>query len=592
MTDWKTKREKKLLVISATQLDTFLTLCKRKWWLNHVRGLPEPSTGSQVFGTVLHAVCERFYLADALGRGPDGKEIELYPAGWHVAPPKYGNPSEGEVGLSEQDQIKSLVAAAISSGVLQRRPDLIPEYEFRRQFINREVDGCRVDLMGVIDVLLPDGIEDHKTTKNMRYAKSPEALRKNIQMIVYAAEVLCVRSELGLPEIERITLRHNVFCKNPDKPEVRKTEAAITVKEVKAHSAEMLQAAKEMISLRKTANAWHECPQPIDIHACNAYGGCAYQRICCGEESEENYEKRLASQTVNRYSPNVGTDSNHPSTGKETGMTTFAELLAKKKAQNAGQAPAAAPAPPPPAQEPAPAVAAPAPAPVAAAVPAADGTTPPPWAIPSCGACKGLGFNTQGNPCRICDIKSKASGMASENFVMEGDGSGNVIWSHKTNPELVGISPKGAVAPPAPKTTERTTKPAAEAPAAPAAVPAPVPTEEPVKGPGRPKKGFILCINCTPCSGEGRPGSGRGIHRLDKYLLEAQAKLAADGKVGSFFELDAFKRRDALASMVPVMADEFGADIVVATGYRAGTEMAILVDGLRPLAGREIIAAL
>jgi hypothetical protein len=242
-------------------------------------------------------------------------------------------------------------------------------------------------------------------------------------------------------------------------------------------------------------------------------------------------------------------------------------------------------------------------APAASTALAADGSTPPPWAIEGCAACKGNGFNTQGNACRICDIKSQKAGKPkSQDFSFDSSEPGMVIWQHKTDPNLAGISPLPGSLAPAPKTTERASKPPAapaEAPKAETQTPPPAPAEIPAtepaatgKGPGRPRKGFIFCVNCTPCTGEGREGSGRAIHRLDKYLLEAQTKLAADGGKESFYELDAFKRRDALAAMIPAFADAFGSDIVVALGVRNGTEMATLVDGLRPLAGMEIIAAM
>ena len=44
--------------ISASQGDTFVNLCKRKWWLRSVRKLRVQSGVSQVFGSVLHEVGE------------------------------------------------------------------------------------------------------------------------------------------------------------------------------------------------------------------------------------------------------------------------------------------------------------------------------------------------------------------------------------------------------------------------------------------------------------------------------------------------------------------------------------------------------
>jgi hypothetical protein len=59
-------------------------------------------------------------------------------------------------------------------------------------------------------------------------------------------------------------------------------------------------------------------------------------------------------------------------------------------------------------------------------------STAPAWAQSNCPACKGVGFNKKGSPCRICDATSKKlGGRTSLEFVIDTDGEGNIVWEAK-----------------------------------------------------------------------------------------------------------------------------------------------------------------
>lgn len=670
--DWKKKRKKRLIQTSASQFETY-NLCRRKWWLDKVRKLYIPSSGAQGFGTVLHACVERWMLADDLGRDDKGKPVEIYPQGWHHAFDKFTGTTDYTCTIAEQDIIKKLITVAIEEGVIERLPGRMIERQFNRTIMQIKCPDCggggtkmihrpdvgkntyvsdgkcetckgdgkgtTITITGYIDVETPDQIQDHKTTKNMKWAKSANKLRENIQMLIYAKEHLMHLEDRGEPLPPSITVRHNVFCKDPQKPKVRKTFIEVSVDEINKNWERITKAALDMDALRRTCNDWKDVPEPANLStACNAYGGCPFLSICTTQESMEMYEKRLAQKYgasdngKGKMAPFETTDT--PPVEKGSPMNAFQSKLAEKTAAQAigaGQTPAAAPAinPTPPAtqaiapvgQQPAVAAAAPAVAATPATQPAvAPATTPagkaPPWASPDCGACMGIGFNTKGTPCRICDIKAQQVGKQPSNtYLLSPVGDGTVYWQSQTDDQISGTSPLPvqtpaveaevrtdpvpAAAPAAEPAAQPAEQPAAEQAAQPAEQPAEQPATAEVAAPavdpkdvktaGRPKKGFILCVNCAPVKGILRSGSGRGVIHLSEVLASYGAKLAEASGVASYYILDAFSRRDALAAAAFEISNSFGTDMVIA--HDDTPDMKVFIEALRPLAGMEIVAS-
>lgn len=742
---WREKRKRRELSVSASQHETFL-LCRRKWWLSRVRGLKEPTTASQVFGTVLHAVCERFLKADDLGRdltpGENfGKPVNLYPEGWEIADSRFGQECpdcdgkggdcktcygkgktcDGKVTPEEADLIKRLVSAAIEEGVLERRPGRKIEGDFNR-LVDRlpcphcfglgtfdtgmdpdtvkdrpqdvikcekcggDGKGTTIMLRGFIDVAYRDEVEDHKSMKTTKYAKSPKGLTKNTQMLLYAGELAIRAAERGETVPTEFKLRHNCFSKDG---KIRKTESPpVPFKDVEEHWHRFTEDCYEMARLRDTVERFHEIEPPADMsRACNAYNGCPFRTICHGQETEEGYEKRL-----DRFSNPVNVQKESAalaaSVEKENAaiiarlqermnpMTDFASRIAQRRGIVAA-AGVTAPAMNPPAmaaqvitpivqmQQPA---AAPvmgtaavipvqaAPAPVAAQAVATviaektsnvfvlpEGMETPPWHDPNCKACvNSPGFNSKGMPCRMCDFaapKANPPRPMSSAFNLQATGGGSVIWQNKENEQWVGESPilaatpapvvaqvrqealapapapavvaQPAQAPVAAPVVQPTPAPAAAAPAvvntpaAPEAAPVAEVESETTKkekiarkeGAGRPKKGFILVVNAVVAKGEERYGSGRGVYRLEEILKTAGEKLveqskAAGNRVDSYFDLDAFQRRDAIAALAPQIVEEFGADMVVCNGIGVGqSDLRSLFDAIRPYASMEIVAS-
>jgi hypothetical protein len=681
--DWREKRKRRHFITSASQYETFET-CERKWWLKQVRKLEEPKKGSQVFGTVLHAVAERYVNADELGRDRGtGLPVDLYPPGWHIAKAKWGEGEDGECSPIEQDLIKQLIQAAIENGILERLPGREVEKSFRKTVIQLGCPGCdgsggtdegtecphckgdgkgaHVEIQGFIDIVFRDRVDDHKSIKSMKWAKSPNKLRQNLQMLIYAKEAIDGCRARGEVVPLAVTLRHNQFCKDPDDLRVRKTEVTVTTLEIEGTWERVQQMAKRMDHWRRTAERWTDLPEPrTGNQACNAYGGCAFQSICLGQESEEGYENRLArfSSGVYHAPVQLTVQGNTP---KGLDMGAFEAKLAAKQAGNAGAAPAPGQVNPPmqapytpPAQGPAPyAPQAPAPAPQgfqpqpqpqpayagpqpaaapqgqfqqpqqpypqqapqqapyqppqqpqfqpqpqapAPQAPAPQGqpqVTAPPWADPNCGACQGFGMNTEGNPCRICDFSAAQRGrLAPGAYNLQQIGGGLFQWVAKDGTHS-GVSMLSPSSKPGVVADARTPSPAAPTHQGP--VPQGTPEteeegEEKGKGAkGRPPKSFLLCINCGPIRGVTTRGD-RSVIYLDQLLNSMAAEIATQYKAPSFYDIDAFARRDILSKLAPEAVKGFGTCLVVATGIGTGmTDAKALLDAIKPYAGMVII---
>lgn len=287
-------------------------------------------------------------------------------------------------------------------------------------------------------------------------------------------------------------------------------------------------------------------------------------------------------------------------------------------------------APPPP--PPPPPVAAPA-APAPQAAPQINPTpAPPPWAIQGCGACGGQGFNTHGHPCRICDTYCRERGQpASDGFNIQPTGNGYVFWTTKDGlyggyaPLPNGQAPVQADArvsmqPPAPQpgpavpppppaavppmampqvqppAPHNVPPPAAAAPSVPPPPPAPsgrkkkADEDEEESGAegnvgGRPRKGPLVFVNCGPVRGTVARGD-RSIVSFARLLSDLQNEIVTTNTppgqpAVTWYDLDPFKRRDALAKMAPKAMEIVGTRMLVCEGIGTGASDAkALLDAI------------
>lgn len=671
---WREKSLVRKMTISATQLETH-ALCRRKWWLDNVRKLTVLQKTPQTFGDCLHAVIQRYLMADDLGRDPaTGLAVDLYPPGWDKAVSRYDGKVSGTINAAEQDLIKKLIARAIEEGILERQPGREIEKQFWLPVIDGDggcpkcegkgghdsledgafikCDRCGGDGRGVtvsstgfIDERYPAKVCDQKSTSSMRWAKSPAKLKQTPQMMLYGQVLVHDIRKRGEPMPREFTLRHNYYCKDPHDMRVRKVEATVTAAELDAYwTQKVLPAAADMVQLRRNTEKWHDIPDPPSIsESCNAYGGCPFQTICRGQESEENYQKRVDLALASNYSVKtvVQNVSATPESKGSQMASPFAARIAQRQASTtaaaAGTAAPAqvnAPAPAPAAAAPAPvagkvnvfnrtpaAPAAPAAAPASAPAPAPAGATAfggdgkPPWATAGCPGCKGSGFNKEGAPCRLCVVKAKQSGVPGPDaFEIVVPGDGTVVWmatdgssegTHVIAAPAAEVKAAAVVEQPKPHPTPAAVAAAPSAPApsaktsdtpAPNDDSAPAPATVTAKGsPGRPREGFCLFVNCAPVRTPGGKSAKKTIFlssvllNIGKQLVEANNATPGATQVETFADLNVFQRRDSITGNGDAIAAEFGTDDVVADGVTAAaSDMKTLLDAIRPYATKEV----
>lgn len=256
------------------------------------------------------------------------------------------------------------------------------------------------------------------------------------------------------------------------------------------------------------------------------------------------------------------------------------------------------------------------PSPTAPVVPP---TNAPPWANPSCTACGGQGFNSKGRPCPICDALAKRSKRpTSSMYLVEGDAQAG--FTAKERPEHVAAlfaieAPKewsskaGAVAPltvsmgvaqahvekvqqqvvqsmgvaanlQQPPVSTVATAPTIERTCDPAQqggieVDAPAAAKEKR---GRKPVGLTILIGCSQLKGPDRP-----TITAQELLQKVGAELAKDMAASSYWELEAFKRRDRIRQRSAEIAEQLGTTVLQVAGLR-DPDVDSLIGALIPYA--------
>jgi len=640
--------------------------CHRWWWLSKVRGLRGKQNKSQAFGTCLHSVAERHLSADGLGRDvKTNLPVDCFPDGWEQPEEKFGSEGADPLSPGEQLVLRAVFQAAVDEGIIRRQHGGVAEVELRGQITTvsvkcRECAGkgetysagdhpiptagpcaaCKgtgakninVNFWGDVDYSSPHGIEDHKTTKDKKWLKKSKDLAEDVPMLMYAFMVkLFGQEESEWPD--SIELRHNQFIIPRDrdnnlkgKPSV--TEATASVPAVKvAHFwvTRIMPAIAEMARIRENARSAFDIPEPSNQTVCDEYRGCEFQDICDGKINEESFEKRfeVSCKRDKLNIPQIGQHNEKQGTsmgifdkakGEQTGNAAPASPVAQAPAAPAttgifaggevaspaspvAAAPAAAPTPEP------------APAPPSAPIVQIGAA---PWANEGCTACttnKIRGFNSNGGPCHICDMRQrKSQDIESKDYEIKVEGN-RIVWTptsaRATSPEAVAagicegsledtetpvVTPEpvapAAAEPVAPVEPAAPTTPVAAAPVEPQAATEALPTGV---GDKKAKDRITLFINCMPH--KGMAGSGKKAPQ-DAFVLFENTKAAIAAHYGAehFMHLDPFKRRDAIVSYAPAVVEQILGGAVVAIQVGTGaTDYNTFIESLMPHADLVVV---
>ena len=217
--------------VSASQVKAFRR-CRSRWYHEKIDGHVEPPSEAMKRGTRIHAALEA-YLVDGTPLPDDAEGRIARPALTRLPP----------AGSVPRDQVES------------------------RFETPAEVYG--IPFVGVIDLLEPDTITDHKTTSDFKYTKTDEELRADPQAQAYAIER--ARTVAG-----PIRFRH-LYIRTTGAPQSRETVVDFSRDDL-AHALTRLRAT--VASMVETAQVDDVADVGHNLEACGDYGGCPHRARC------------------------------------------------------------------------------------------------------------------------------------------------------------------------------------------------------------------------------------------------------------------------------------------------------------------------
>jgi RecB family exonuclease len=326
--------------ISASQLSRF-SECRRAWWFQYIMGLPTKQKPSAALGEAVHTVLER-YLDD--GVLPDTSTQ----AGRIAAPGLQYLPKPGTVFTEVSMSGKGRGNASIDEDSVPV-PGGMPRLIVAGMPVNGFIDV--LDLSGDRPVVL-----DHKTTSDLKWAKTENDLREDPQMILYGSYALDVFSTMGL-QVETVETGHIVYL-TKGAPAARKTTVTLT----RAHLAsERKKLASTVEEMKTTAQARTPASVEGEASVCDKYGGCDFRDKCGALGMFAN--ATAFTSMFKAQSTTSPVQKENDTMSNVDPLAAIAALRAKKAAAAANPAPAVVEAP------------APAPAPVAVETPAPSANT-------------------------------------------------------------------------------------------------------------------------------------------------------------------------------------------------------------------------
>jgi len=228
--------------VSASQIDTFRR-CKRLWFNQKIRKVKVPGSVAQERGKRIHAKLEQYLKTHQL-------------------------PS-----VNDCDYV--LIKKA--SQYLPDHNDTLIEHEFHLPTFE---DGP--ELLGYIDLVdkKSEEIWDHKTTSDFRYNKTPEELRNNLQMLVYAMWAL------SLGEEQSVKVRHLYLRTRGTSDVVSSASVVMDRAHVVKNWLEIVATTREMVDLATNPpSTYKDVNPPGDFGdsmspECHKYGGCYFKSEC------------------------------------------------------------------------------------------------------------------------------------------------------------------------------------------------------------------------------------------------------------------------------------------------------------------------
>jgi len=217
--------------VSASQVKAFRR-CRSRWYHEKIDGHVEPPSEAMKRGTRIHALLEA-YLVDGTPLPDDADGRIARPALTRLPP----------AGSVPRDQVES------------------------RFETPAEVYG--IPFVGIIDLLEPDIITDHKTTSDFKYTKTEEELRADPQAQAYA-----IATQKDGDDVVRF--RH-LYIRTSGAPQSRETIVDFSRDDL-AHALTRLRAT--VASMVETSQVDDVADVGHNLEACGDYGGCPHRARC------------------------------------------------------------------------------------------------------------------------------------------------------------------------------------------------------------------------------------------------------------------------------------------------------------------------
>lgn len=242
---------------SASSVSTF-ELCPRKWAWAKLDGLESPQHPSAAFGTSVHGHIQQWLQSRVVPGGGSREEKVAQAIIAHLPPPQLVDPNLVEAGLS------------IRLG--------------------------GVYFIGYMDLFVPKYPEtgrprvyDHKTTSNFDWALAPETMVDDVQATLYAAW-----AQLKTNALEVDLQWTYGLTKGAAKslPVVRTVRGA----DIKERLCKTIETAKIMREVALAGDV-RALDLPYKADACEAYGGCPFQKNC-NLSAQERIESIMSQGTA------------------------------------------------------------------------------------------------------------------------------------------------------------------------------------------------------------------------------------------------------------------------------------------------------
>lgn len=224
-------------MISASQLSTFED-CPRKWAWTRIAGLTAPPNASALLGTRVHAILER-YLAT------------------------------GEMDYTDE-------AGYIAATGIEHLPPPSSKHLLEEPFT---FTYGGVEFTGIIDLLTPSKIYDHKTTSDLFYAKTAQDLETDIQANIYARKWFIDNPNERTVNLQWTYMRTKGARKSlPIVATIHRASNANLMDEYAERGAYMEELKKSGMAA-EDHEAFVKSLAP-NVEACNKYGGCPFAAKC------------------------------------------------------------------------------------------------------------------------------------------------------------------------------------------------------------------------------------------------------------------------------------------------------------------------